>query len=134
MKSVVIIRHAESSWDAITDFERPLNNKGINEAESMGNIIANQIQFDYQIKKEKTIYGASVEKLFNMITKLDNNINSIAFVGHNPALHLLSEELSNEQFVKFPTCSIVKINFDINSWEKIQSGDLEYFMVPERSY
>ena len=109
MKSVTIIRHAESSWNSTTDFDRPLNDRGINEAKLMGhiladkkinldmiisssanraittaNIIANQIEFNSKIQEYKKIYGASTQELFNIITELDDNLNSIAFVGHNP--------------------------------------------------
>ena len=43
----------------------------------------------------------------------------------------LAEKLSNENFYSFPTCSIVKINFNINVWENIKIGQLEYFFFPE---
>ena len=156
MKFVTIIRHAKSSWNSETDFERSLDKTGFDEAKIMGNvladkknnldviisssanraittakIIANQIKFKNEIKEEQYIYGASSDQLFHMITKLDNKMNSIALVGHNPSLHILSENLSNERFITFPTCSVVHISFDVNSWHKIQSGNLEYFLFPE---
>ena len=156
MKSVTIIRHAKSSWGSATDFERPLDERGFDDAKLMGDaladkkinfdvstsssanraittakIIAGQIKFKNEIIKEKYIYGASSNELFHMITKLNNNINSIAVVGHNPTLHILSENLSNEKFVEFPTCSIVHISFAVDSWDKIQLGNLEYFLFPK---
>ena len=157
MKSITIIRHAESNWNSevLTDFDRPLNDRGFKDAELMGNIlaekkytpdmiisssairaittakiIADQIQFNNKIIKEGKIYRASSDELFNMIMKLNDTINSIVFVGHNPTLHILSEYLSSEQFIEFPECSIVKVNFEINSWSKIQSGNMEYFLFP----
>ena len=156
MKFVTIIRHAKSSWTSVDDFERPLDNKGLDDAKIMGNvladkknnldviisssanraittakIIAGQIKFKNEIQKEEYIYGASSEKLFHMITKLDNNINSIALVGHNPTLHILSENLTNKKFTKFPACSIVHISFIVDSWNKIHLGNLEYFLFPD---
>ena len=158
MKSITIIRHAESSWDSVvaTDFERPLNKRGFSDAKLMGDalvnkkinldmiisstanraittakIIADQIKFNDEIKEEENIYGASYKDLFSMITKLDDSFDSMALVGHNPTLHILSENLSNKRFMKFPTCSIVHVIFDVNSWVKIQSGNLEYFLFPK---
>ena len=156
MKSVTIIRHAKSSWNAAVDFESPLDETGIDDAKIMGDvlankknnydiiiqssanraittakIIANQIKYKNKIKEEQYIYGASSAKLFNMITTLDDALSSIALVGHNPTLHILSENLSNEKFMLFPPCSIVHISFQINSWDKLQSGNLEYFLFPE---
>jgi len=158
LKTIIIIRHAKSSWQStvLTDFDRALNNQGLKDAKLMGKvlasrkinldmiisstanraittakIIANQIQFKDKIREEKKIYGASSKELFDIIIRLNSNINSIALVGHNPALHILSEMLSNEKFPKFPTCSVVKINFTINSWDLIQRGNLEYFLFPK---
>ena len=156
MKLATIIRHAKSSWDSTTDFERPLDKRGFEDAKLMGDaladkkinldmimsspakraittakIIADQIKFKNEIKEDKCIYGASSQDLFSMIAKLDDDINSIALVGHNPALHTLSENLSNEQFMEFPPCSMVHVSFDVNSWDKIQSGNLEYFLFPK---
>ena len=73
-------------------------------------------------------YAKSAFKILNNCK--DNNINSIALVGHNPTLHILSENLTNEKFTEFPTCSIVHISFAVNSWDKIHSGNLEYFLFP----
>jgi len=159
MKSITIIRHAESSGSSLgvlTDFDRPLNIRGLSDAKLMGSvllnkkinldiiisssanraintakIIANQIQIDTNILEHEKIYKSSSKELFNIIAELDDNINSAAFVGHNPTLHILSEKLSAKRFIEFPTCSIVKINFNIKSWVDISIGELEYFIFPE---
>ena len=41
MKTLYLIRHAKSSWDdsTLTDFERPLNERGINDAPKMGKLL-----------------------------------------------------------------------------------------------
>ena len=69
--------------------------------------------------------------LFYLIEELDDNINSVVLIGHNPTFHVISEQLSGKQFSKFPTCSIVKINFDIESWVMLSAGKLEWFLFPE---
>ena len=158
MKSIIFIRHARSSGVSsnIIDYDRPLNLKGINEAELAGDILLNKktdldimisstanraistariigsrINIKQQIKEENKIYGSSSERLLNIIISLNDNIHSAAFVGHNPALHIVSEELSGEKFATFPTCTIVKINFDIKSWGLISNGKLEYCLYPD---
>ena len=158
MKSITIIRHAQASLGSInfTDFDRPLNKTGILESELMGNmllkqrssydkiisssanraintmkIIANQIHYKQVIEEKQMIYNSSEYELIDMITQLDNNLQSIIICGHNPTLHRLSQKLSGQIFHIFPTCSIVKINFDINNWGAIELGDLDYFSYPE---
>ena len=47
MKQLLIIRHAKSSLDALTDFDRPLNNRGQMEAAEMAQkLIAENITVD----------------------------------------------------------------------------------------
>ena len=158
MKSITFIRHAHASGDPFskTDFDRPLSQLGIEEANLMGNIlekkeinfgqiisssacrtmstaeiIKNKMSITSKIVPKKNIYGASSADLFYLIEEFDDNINSVALIGHNPTLHLISEQLSGKQFSQFPTCSIVKINFDIESWVRLTAGKLEYFLFPD---
>ena len=158
MKSITFIRHAQANITsiALSDFDRPLNKIGILEAELMGTmllqkknnydqiisssanralktaiIIANQIHFKQKIEEKRMIYNSSSHELINMITHLDNNLKSVIICGHNPTLHKLSQKLSGKKIHSFPTCSIAKINLNINNWKDIQIGDLEYFSYPE---
>ena len=102
-----------------------------NRAISTAKIIKNTIGITSKIDQKKNIYGASSADLFYLIEGLDDNINSVALIGHNPTFHIISEQLSGQQFLKFPTCSIVKINFDIESWRMLSAGKLEWFLFPE---
>ena len=158
MRSITFIRHAHASGGPFSkaDFDRPLSQLGIDEANLMGNIlvekqinfdqiisssanraistariIKKQISFTDKIIPKKNIYGASSADLIYLIEDLNDNINSVALVGHNPTFHLISEQLSGKQFSKYPTCSIAKINFDIESWMMLSAGKLEYFLFPE---
>src|SRR5690348_4006065 len=42
MKSLVVLRHAKSDWDTMvaTDFERPLNSRGLRDAPKIGAALA----------------------------------------------------------------------------------------------
>ena len=47
MKQIYILRHAKSSWDNtnLSDFDRPLSKRGINDAVKLGKfILANKIR------------------------------------------------------------------------------------------
>jgi len=45
MKRLILMRHAKSDWsqDGITDFERPLNKRGVKDASKMGKWMATQV-------------------------------------------------------------------------------------------
>ena len=168
MKSITIIRHAESSYIAsvLTDFDRPLNQKGVEDAQLMGQIlsdkkiniqliisssanrtlntaqiISKKINYKQKIEQKKSLYSASWKEVVDIITKVSNNIDSIAIIGHNPTVHLLSEKLSYQNFDNFPTCAIAKINLNIQSWDKLNQsllsdydniGELKYFIFPKK--
>jgi len=169
MKSIIIIRHADASYDTNvpTDFDRPLTNQGLLDAKVMGQaladkkpninlilassanraittarIIAEQVEYDKIIEEKKRIYNASSREILDIISKLNNEINSIIVCGHNPGLHMLTEQLSNQHFNQFPTCAIAKIPLNITSWEPIKNlylkeenepiGSLEYFLTPKK--
>ena len=170
MKSIIIIRHADSSYDTNvpTDFDRPLTNQGLLDAKVMGKaladkkpninlilsssanraittakIIAEQIEYDKIIEEKQRIYNASYREILDIISKLNNEINSIIVFGHNPGLHMLTEQLSNQHFNQFPTCTIAKITLTVTSWEAINNlylkeenesiGSLKYFLTPKKN-
>ena len=68
---------------------------------------------------DKTIYEAPLSNLKRAINNIDNSFNSIVFVGHNPGLHELAQDLCDIDVDNIPTCAIVEIEFDVDSWDKI---------------
>lgn len=147
MKRVYLIRHAKSSWkdSSLDDFERPLNKRGKSDAPLMGSklqdkkvmpdiilsspavrakttaeIIAKKIEFEKEIVFKKDIYEASATTLHKILTKIADK-NSVAFLfGHNPSLNELAENYL-EFNENIPTCGVVEIEFDCESWEEISA-------------
>lgn len=74
------------------------------------------------IKFDESVYHSSYQNLNKIINDLDNNINSIALVGHNPGLTNFSNYLTNNYIDNIVTCGIVKIEFDIDNWNEIIEG------------
>ncbi len=161
MKELVLIRHAKSSWSDInlSDFDRPLNKRGKKNAPFMAKILKELVKNpdfiisspskrtkstlnyfikEFDIKKDKIIYDKSIyEAHFSNILKSIKEIkkeNNIIFViGHNPGLNELTNYLIGNFKDNIPTCGILKIVFDINSWDEIEenSGKLEFFKYPK---
>jgi len=46
MKRLILMRHAKSDWSqgGLTDFERPLNKRGVNDSSSMGKWMADHVE------------------------------------------------------------------------------------------
>lgn len=161
MKTLYLVRHAKSSWadPSLTDFERPLNdrgrknapevatylvNKGIivnhfvsspaTRAITTARIFADKMGFPRKnIQIEAGIYNASKQELIDIIKQLDNKHNSIALFGHDTSITVATEELSNQRFLHFPTCGVAGIRLNVNQWADVTEGcgDLLFFYFPK---
>jgi phosphohistidine phosphatase len=161
MKQLFICRHAKSSWKhpELTDFDRPLNNRGKEDTPKMGSILADKgvrpdLILTSPANRAKTtariiadalnypladileiagIYLADTRTLINILSNFPNNINSIMIFGHNPGLTDLANLLGTFYIDNMPTCSIVALQFDMNDWSKLKSekGDLIFFEYPK---
>ena len=159
---LTLVRHAKSSWnnDSLSDFDRPLNNRGLKNALEMGrrladasyavqniisspaaraittsSIIATEIGFDTkQIVLNDGIYNASLDSLINIVSNIDDRVSSAMLVGHNPGFTSLFNILSNAKIDNMPTCSVVQIQFDKDTWASIteHSGKLIDFDYPKK--
>ena len=159
MKNLFLLRHAKSSWDnaALGDFDRPLSKRGISNAIQLSEYIQkHSISFDLVLSSpsERTqstldlvmssldpipssnlkecIYHASAPSLIQLITEQDDEINNLLIIGHNPGLHILTETLTNESIVKFPTCAFAKIT-NFNHWKDVDTDilTLEAVITPK---
>ena len=159
MKNLFLLRHAKSSWGnaALGDFDRPLSKRGISNAIQLSEYIQkHSISFDLVLSSpsERTqstldlvlssldpiptsnlkecIYHASASILIQLITEQDDEINNLLIIGHNPGLHILTETLTNESIVKFPTCAFAKIT-NFNHWKDVDTGilTLESVITPK---
>jgi phosphohistidine phosphatase len=161
MKQLFLIRHGKSCWDdeTLNDFDRPLNKRGLrntpfmadvlkndqitpdliissgaNRALSTAKIMAVRIGFDKEkIVVNNNIYDATKDDLIDVIRNIDDNVNTLFLVGHNPSLN----EFAN-YFVDFEdniaTCSVLGIGFDANSWNDIKECESKqiFYDYPRR--
>ena len=159
MKNLFLLRHAKSSWDnaALADFDRPLSKRGISNAILLSeHIQKHNITFDLVLSSpsertqstldlvlssldhfptttlKESIYHASPSSLTQLIKEQDDEINNLLIIGHNPGLHILIEQLTNQSIVKFPTCAFAKIT-NFNHWKDIDTGilNLESLITPK---
>ena len=81
---------------------------------------------------KESIYHASPFSLTHLIKEQDDAINNLLIIGHNPGLHILTEQLTNQSIVKFPTCAFAKIT-NFNQWKDIDTGilNLESLITPK---
>ena len=149
-KTLFIVRHAKSSWDdaGLDDRDRPLNERGKEEAPKMGKHLAGykvkpelitsspavralktaeKIAKELGFKKsdvlvDEGIYTFNGGSLMDVVKGFDEKYDSVMLVGHNPAVTALVNELSNAGIDNIPTCGVVLLEFDAGKWKDVGKG------------
>lgn len=146
MKTLFLVRHAKSSWDdtALSDKDRPLDDRGRRDAPEMGKRLAKRAvkpdlilssparralttaeviakKLDYRLKGivvDDRLYAGGADDLLNVIRELDDESERVMLFGHNPELTELAHRLSSK-ITHMPTCAIAELTFNAKSWSKI---------------
>lgn len=154
MKSVLLVRHAKSSWDFdVDDFDRPLNPRGKTDAPVMAErLIKKEIQIDAFIsspakralstaalfaeayeRKTKTIlpvpslYEPVIQAFDTVIKNLDDIYKILAVFSHNPAITDFANQLTSVRIDDMPTCAIFAVKADIKSWKEFASAPKQFW-------
>lgn len=159
MKTLYVLRHAKSSWDnsALSDFERPLNERGFKTAPLMGEmmrendfvpeiivcstakraeqtarLVKESAGFEAEIRFKDAIYEAGVMTLLRIVCEIGDEFNSALIVGHNPGFENLVRVLTGKSET-MPTAALAVIDLVIESWNeaKANSGNLRDFIRPK---
>lgn len=160
MKSLFLVRHAKSSWEAgsLNDFERPLNERGKKDAPQMAKkLFEDRFDIDYFIsspaKRAKTtaeffadaykqrekiiyidkLYEASVPVFYEVIQEINEGYNAVAIFSHNPGITDFINSLSVIDLDEMPTCAIVGLNINSNTWKDFKKAakELLFFRYPK---
>ena len=149
MKTLLLIRHATSGLDdtAGSDRFRPLDTKGERElarmaarcaeargrpdlmvsspavralatARAMAQVLGYRAD---DIRVDDRLYAGSAQGLMSIITGLDDSLDQVAIVGHNPELSDLGRHLAAD-IVHLPTCAIAARAFDEPTWPRAVAG------------
>jgi phosphohistidine phosphatase len=152
MKTLILVRHAKSSWDdpSVDDRDRPLNGRGRKDAPVMGERLAHLgIQpdlilsspavralttaeifakaLDYKRKKivvDERIYGTTPATLLKLFHALNDEVTCAMLFGHNPELSDLAHDFS-PQIDDLPSCAVVEMHFDVKAWPQISAHTLK---------
>jgi phosphohistidine phosphatase len=150
VKTLFLVRHADSSRDdpGLPDRERPLNDRGRLDAQSMGKrlaereaepdlivsspalralttaqLVADEIGHAREdIVVDDRLYASSPGDLLAIIRALDQKLDCVMLFGHNPEFSELAHWLSSE-IIAMPTCAVAEFRFDTQAWSDV--GDLE---------
>lgn len=162
MKQLILSRHAKTEvirFD-ITDFERNLTNRGINDSVLVSNFLfgngvetdliisspANRaiatarlyakrfnIQLDKIIQVQQLYDGFSTQEFLEMLQSKANEKDKVWVFGHNPDIASWASKLIDEGYLHVPTGTAIGIEFNVDKWTDIdaRSGKLVHFTTPK---
>jgi len=146
VKRLTLIRHANAEWKNanIQDFDRPLNKRGLTEAEAIGKLLLEQelipdllltsparrtqqtteallrkIQLTpRRVKAVENLYLAAMEDILVLVRGTGPKVTHLAIVGHNPGLSDLAKHLAPEgvPIADMATGSACTLTFNARTW------------------
>lgn len=158
-KTLTLIRHAKSDWSILgqNDFDRGLaprwekqikflkkffkNNPSTFDKIIVSTAVRAKLTFDgisknfEKIEAEFSdeiykIHNENIENFADFIRFFNDKFSHIAIVGHNPMFDDFIREYTHS-ILHMPTASIVKINFEIESWTELGKWKIVEFFVPK---
>jgi len=142
MKTLLVLRHAKSSWDdpALDDHERPLSKRGQRDAPRMGELVrqyaltpdvvissdalrarltaeavAEAARYPGEILLDPRLYMAGPADILSLLPRVQEDAKTVMIVGHNPGLEQLVEQLTGER-QDLPTAALAQISLPIDQW------------------
>ena len=163
MKTLIIVRHAKSSWANIgeRDFDRNLNERGKKDAPEMAaKLLDTNVKVDAFIsssakrarktakafieafgktKKEiilsDDLYNAPATKFYETVAALKDEQQGVAIFAHNPGITDFVNTLCDTHIDEMPTCAMFAVQIPITSWKHFKETDKEFlfFKYPKES-
>ena len=154
MKTVIMVRHAKSSWEeqGVSDFDRPLNNRGKRDAPEMAQRLKKRNipidlfisspakrakktselfaeEFNYQkdnIFFVKELYLADADNFSSVISHSPSSANSIIIFSHNPGITAFVNSLTAVKINNMPTCAAFAVSANCNNWSEFDRAEKEF--------
>jgi len=149
MKTLLILRHAKSSWKhpGLSDHDRPLNPRGQRDAPNVGKrlrdeglipdillsstakrarqtaqAVADESGCPGELQLSEGFYGGGPEAYLEALRSLPGVVDCALVVGHNPDLEELVDILTGES-VRMPTAALAHVELDIQAWQDLNEDE-----------
>ena len=159
MKTLLLLRHAKSSWKTgnVKDFDRPLNQRGMKAAPQVGKslrkrklkldlvlsspaerarqtaqVVLESARLSVELRYDERIYEAGAAQLLEVVSQIEDSANVAMLVGHNPGMEDLLKVLTGEKR-HLSTAAFACIELDVEKWNKVRAGvgRLEWLAKPK---
>ena len=147
MKTLLILRHAKSSWKhpGLADHDRPLTKRGNRDAPRVGLLLHRQaltpdlivsstavrarctaVQVAERsgcgrpVELDRQLYLAEPEAVVEVVRSFGGEASRVLVVGHNPGLEELVARLSGHAEV-LPTAALAQIELPLAEWAELRA-------------
>jgi phosphohistidine phosphatase len=147
MKTLLLMRHAKSSWknQELTDHERPLKERGKKDAPLMGKLILDKelipqlilssdaararltaeamiesLDFEGEVEYLDSFYMAEPNVYLEKLRSLPDELERVMIIGHNPGLEGLVQILSHH-VESLATSAIAYLVLPIKEWHELSA-------------
>jgi phosphohistidine phosphatase len=147
MKTLLLLRHAKSSWadDKLADFDRPLNDRGRDDAPRMGQLLrrlelvpdliitssakraaataelaARSAGYEGEIQQTRQLYLAEPQAYIALARRAPEAVNTLMLVGHNPGIGELVALLGGDDET-MPTAALADFRLPITTWAELKA-------------
>ncbi len=148
MKTLLLMRHAKSSWSetGLADHDRPLNKRGRQAAPEMGNLLRTEglapdlilcstarrarqtakevalaCGYEGTIEAQRDLYYSDASCYLDILRHLPDRVNQVLVVGHNPETEELVEMLTGCD-ERMTTAAIAHIELPISQWHELNEA------------
>lgn len=155
MRTLVLMRHAKSSWETdLDDHDRPLNKRGESAAPRMGcwlcsqdvvpdlilcstatranrtaDLVAAELGRDVEVRPIKQLYLPLPQDIVEVVASEAGEATTVLVVAHNPGISSAVEALASVATV-MPTAAAAVIDFELSQWSDLlvePPGALRHF-------
>jgi phosphohistidine phosphatase len=145
MKTLLLMRHAKSSWDekSLSDHQRPLNSRGKRDAPRMGAYVQSkgiildavlsstaeraratiegfleEYDFEGEVSYFDDLYHANHETYASILNQLPDEVETVMLVGHNPEMDYFLEVIC-DVYEHMTTANVAVINLSVERWAEL---------------
>ncbi len=160
MKTILLMRHAKSSWDGkdTEDRDRPITKRGKKNTETIADylkeeklkpdlilcsaalrarqtaeVVIDEMKYHGDICYINKLYMGEVEAYAQQLQGLMDDINMVLVIGHNPSLDSLLQMVTGK-VESLPTSTVAYITVPIDTWKDFNleaQGELVHLWRPK---
>ncbi|MBM9505704.1 SixA phosphatase family protein [Actinacidiphila acididurans] len=118
-RTLVLLRHAKADWPEVPDHERPLADRGRQDAAAVGRrlvqdgvtadlvlcstatrtretwkLAVHELPHRPRTVYEERLYDATLGDLLALVGETSDEVGSLLLVGHNPGIHALADAMA----------------------------------------